>query len=131
MLVYVNQVFQKQISVKLNTIVKFFFFKKKREESDGIYLLKSNSRNTRTRYEICSKVTIKTPELNSAVFNNTNNVFVVNLLNVIAGRDISKVCMYPQPSFLNKPFCCCDVKKAGLVQIVRLQKTEILNVFCT
>ena len=28
----------------------------------GIYLLKVNNRNTRTRCEICSKVTIKTPE---------------------------------------------------------------------
>ena len=29
----------------------------------GIYLLKVNNRNTRTRCEICSKLTIKTPEL--------------------------------------------------------------------
>ena len=28
----------------------------------GIYLLKINNRNTRTRCEICSKLTIKTPE---------------------------------------------------------------------
>ena len=28
----------------------------------GIYLLKVNSRNTRKRCEICSKLTIKTPE---------------------------------------------------------------------
>ena len=28
----------------------------------GIYLLKVNNRNTRTRCEICSKLTIKTPE---------------------------------------------------------------------
>ena len=28
----------------------------------GIYLLKVNDRNTKTRYEICSKVRIKTPE---------------------------------------------------------------------
>ena len=28
----------------------------------GIYLLKVNKRNTRTRYEISSKLTIKTPE---------------------------------------------------------------------
>ena len=28
----------------------------------GIYLLKVNNRNTRTRHEICSKLTIKTPE---------------------------------------------------------------------
>ena len=29
---------------------------------DGIYLFKVNNRNTRTRCEICSKLTIKTPE---------------------------------------------------------------------
>ena len=28
----------------------------------GIYLLKVNNRNTKTRCEICSKLTIKTPE---------------------------------------------------------------------
>ena len=28
----------------------------------GIYLLKVNNRNTRTRCEICSELTIKTPE---------------------------------------------------------------------
>ena len=28
----------------------------------GIYLLKANNRNTRARCEICSKLTIKTPE---------------------------------------------------------------------
>ena len=28
----------------------------------GIYLLKVNNRNTRTRYEICSKLTVKTPD---------------------------------------------------------------------
>ena len=28
----------------------------------GIYLLKVNNKNTKTRYEICSKLAIKTPE---------------------------------------------------------------------
>ena len=31
----------------------------------GIYLLKVNDRNTRTRFEICSKLTKKTPERSS------------------------------------------------------------------
>ena len=39
----------------------------------GIYLLKVNNRDTRTRCEICSKLTIKTPERRqwrrSGVFN--------------------------------------------------------------
>ena len=30
--------------------------------SANIYLFKANNRNTRKRYEICSKLTIKTPE---------------------------------------------------------------------
>ena len=33
----------------------------------GIYLLKVNNRKTRTRCEICSKLTIKTPEQCQAV----------------------------------------------------------------
>ena len=33
-----------------------------RKNSAGIYLLKVNNRNTRTRCEICSKLTLKTPE---------------------------------------------------------------------
>ena len=35
---------------------------------DDIYLFKVNNRNTRTRCEICSKLTIKTPERRSGVF---------------------------------------------------------------
>ena len=42
----------------------------------GIYLLKDNNRNTRTRCEICSKLTIST-------------VSIVNLEHVIADRDNS------------------------------------------
>ena len=34
----------------------------------GIYLLKVNNRNTRTRCEMCSKLTIKTPVRRSGVF---------------------------------------------------------------
>ena len=35
---------------------------KKNYSPMGIYLLKVNNRNTRTRIEICSKLKIKTPE---------------------------------------------------------------------
>ena len=34
----------------------------------GIYLLKVNNRNTRTKCETCSKLTIKTPERSLASF---------------------------------------------------------------
>ena len=37
-------------------------FGKRKDNPVGIYLLKVNNRNTRTRCEICSKLTIKTPE---------------------------------------------------------------------
>ena len=42
----------------------------------GIYLLKVNNRNTRTRFEICSKLTIKTP---------CSSVSIINFEHVIAG----------------------------------------------
>ena len=41
----------------------------------GIYLLKVNYRNTRTRCEICSKLTIKTPEQRQW---RRSGVFIVN-----------------------------------------------------
>ena len=34
----------------------------------GIYMFKANNRTTRTRCEICSKLTIKTPERHMALF---------------------------------------------------------------
>ena len=41
----------------------------------GIYLLKVNNKNTRTRCEICSKLTIKTPERRQW---RRSGVFIVN-----------------------------------------------------
>ena len=41
----------------------------------GIYLFKVNNRDTRTRYEICSKLTIKTPERRQW---RRSGVFIVN-----------------------------------------------------
>ena len=41
----------------------------------GIYLFKVNNRNTRTRYEICSKLTVKTPERRQWL---RPGVFIVN-----------------------------------------------------
>ena len=46
----------------------------------GIYLLKVNNRNTKTRCEICSKLTIKTPERR----------LIVNFGHLIAGWDSSQ-----------------------------------------
>ena len=42
----------------------------------GIYLLKFNNRNTRKKYEICSKLTTNTPE---RLHWNRSSVFIVNL----------------------------------------------------
>ena len=47
--------------------------------SVGIYLLKGNNRNTRTRREICSKLTIKTPERRQW---RRSGVFIVNFKHV-------------------------------------------------
>ena len=41
----------------------------------GIYLLKVNKRNTRTRCEICSKLTIKVPERRQL---RRSGIFIVN-----------------------------------------------------
>ena len=43
--------------------------------SVGIYLLKVNNRNTRARCEICSKLTIKTPERGNW---RRSGIFIVN-----------------------------------------------------
>ena len=50
----------------------------------GIYLLKVNNRNTRTRCEICSKLTIKIPERHCVVLVS----YIVNFEHVIAGWEI-------------------------------------------
>ena len=43
----------------------------------GIYLLKVNNRNTRTRCKICSKLTLKTPEWR---YWHRSGVFIVNFI---------------------------------------------------
>ena len=47
----------------------------------GIYLLKVNNRNTRTRCEICSKLTIKIPERRQAfvIFEHISHLVLVFL----------------------------------------------------
>ena len=45
----------------------------------GIYLLKVNNKNTRTRYEICSKLTIKTSERRQW---RRSGVFIVNFKHI-------------------------------------------------
>ena len=46
----------------------------------SIYLLKFNNRNTRTRCEICSKLTIKTPERRHW---RRSGVFIVNFEHIL------------------------------------------------
>ena len=53
-----------------------------RQLTAGIYLLKVNNRNTRTRSEICSKLTIKTPKRRQL---RHSSVSIVNFEHVIAG----------------------------------------------
>ena len=57
----------------------------------GIYLLKVNDRNTRTRCEICSKLTIKIPERCHHHFTSCSSVSIVNFEHVIAGWVLSRV----------------------------------------
>ena len=57
----------------------------------GIYLLKVNNRNTRTSYEICPKLTIKTLEWRQW---RRSGVFIVNLKHVIAGCLVSQLWIY-------------------------------------
>ena len=47
----------------------------KRNNQAGIYLLKVNKRNTRTRSEICSKLIINTPERHNC---RRSGFFIVN-----------------------------------------------------
>ena len=47
-------------------MIKHKFFDEKQQQKNanpvGIYMFKVNNRNTRTRCEICSNLTLKTPE---------------------------------------------------------------------
>ena len=60
----------------------------------GVYLLKVNNENVRTRREICSKLTIKTPErhrwrrfgVSIVNFEHISHLVIVNFEDIIAGR---------------------------------------------
>ena len=54
----------------------------------GNYMFKVNNRNTRTRCEICSKLTIKKPERRSLTFTPCSSVSIVNFEQVNAGWDL-------------------------------------------
>ena len=56
----------------LNEKLRECFDVKENVNTAGIYQLQVNSRNTRTRCKICSKLTIKTPERHQS------GVFIVN-----------------------------------------------------
>ena len=67
---------------KIKQIRNFAIYIPRRNSPAGIYLVKVNKRNTRTRCEICSKVTIKTPE---QCHWRRFGVFIINFEHVIAG----------------------------------------------
>ena len=56
----------------------------------GICLLKVSNRNTRTRCEICSKLTIKTPKRRQSRNSSVSSVSIVNIERVIAGWGVFK-----------------------------------------
>ena len=51
-----------QVQIKIHSVNHKINFYRQSNFSASIYLLKVNNRNTRTRFEICSSLTIKTPE---------------------------------------------------------------------
>ena len=85
----------------------------------GIYLLKVNNRNTRTRCEICSKLTIKIPDDANVLtasfwypycylwiyFTPCSSVTIINLEHVIAGWVV--------------PFCTCLKYRKRLFYVSR------------
>ena len=66
---------------EITTIILFL----DREFPAGIYLLKVNNRKNRTRCEIYSKLTIKTPEYFQTYFTPCSSVSIVNFEHAIAG----------------------------------------------
>ena len=72
-----------------------FYWKFRKTCPAGIYLLKVNNRNTRTRCGICSKLTIKIPERRHS------SVSIVNFEHVIAGSVVGSRELKSHPSFKN------------------------------
>ena len=74
-----NPLFSTSFSRLINLVRKLHFMQKETDVSNqfqaSIYLLKLSNRNTRARCEICSKLTIKTPERHQW---HRSGVFIVN-----------------------------------------------------
>ena len=64
------------------------FLNTSEQHSAGIYLLKVSNRNSRTKGEICSKLTIKTPERRHS------SVSIVNFEHEIAGWTVVKLAQF-------------------------------------
>ena len=73
---------KKRVCTLLRTLIIDSKSSSKTSNPACVYMLKVNNRNTRTRYEICSKLTIKIPERNHC-----SSVSIVNFEYVIAGWD--------------------------------------------
>ena len=67
-------------SFHATTLVFFFTPRKEKTSTAGIYLFKVNNRNTRTIYEICSKLTIKTPQWSQW---RHSGAFIVNFKHIL------------------------------------------------
>ena len=63
----------------------------------GIYLLKANNRNTKTRFEICSKLTIKTLEerrwRRSSVFT-VNSKYISHRISIVDFEHVNRAGMH-------------------------------------
>ena len=82
-LIIESQLFRQLACIKKKRVQKFFLFKLRficNFNPASNYMFKVNNRNTRTRCEICSKLTIKTPERRHW---GRSGVFIVNFEHIL------------------------------------------------
>ena len=76
MLMAMNYFREKVLSWMFDRLVNIPLYSSSKVFSANFYLFKVNNRNTRKRCEICSKLTIKTPERRSSVLLLALNIFI-------------------------------------------------------
>ena len=96
---------KKRVCTLLRTLIIDSKSSSKTSNPACIYMLKVNNRNTRTRYEICSKLTIKIPERSHC-----SSVSIVNFEYVIAGWDEKcKLMIFPLRFLFGSLHLCADL----------------------
>ena len=92
-------------------ILWVMIFTQEKNSSTNIFLFIVNNRNTRKRCEICSKLTIKTPQRRSTVFIvNFEHISYLHLFSSVStvGFEQVNVCWVPPYQFINVDitYCC-------------------------